>query len=114
MVKGDENTQPLLGDEDTEKLGFLIFKPEGREPTEDEKKKEVRLVASKKFKIGVGPMPDAQSEPDISEKERAECWAVINDPKYKTIFDGHIGKMKNRNASFLNPTDQYLLNFIKS
>ena len=41
-------------------------------------------------------MPDDKDIPEITEEEVDECWEIIEDPKYDTIFDGHIGKMVNR------------------
>ena len=93
VVNSDHKIQPLLGDDDSTALGFLSFRPEGREPTYQER--EIRGISAK-VTVGKGPMPDSSSEPDITDKEREECWAVINDPKYSTIFDKHIGTMKNR------------------
>ena len=37
IVEGDHNLQPLLGDPESQALGFLTFHPEGREPTAEEK-----------------------------------------------------------------------------
>lgn len=105
IVEGDHNLQPLLGDPESQALGFITFHPEGREPTLDEKNQDNGISEdediningiSANVKIGEGPMPDAISEPEITEKERKECWEVINRPRYETIFDGHVGTMVKR------------------
>ena len=36
VVEGDEQLQPLLGDTEATALGYITFRPEGREPTEQE------------------------------------------------------------------------------
>ena len=95
-----EGIEPLMGDDDATNLGFLTFNPEGREPTDEEKTiKRVGIV--KDARIGRGTMPDAIGESEITEKEKTKCWKIINSPKYKTLFDGHIGKMKNRKPIIL-------------
>lgn len=94
VVDGDRSLQPLLGDDDATELGFLTFHPDGREPTTEEKEIRIQSI-SKRVNIGEGAMPDAQ-QPEISDVERTECWEIVNNPKYETIFDGHIGTMKNR------------------
>ena len=97
-----EGIEPLMGDLDATDLGFLVFNPDGREPTEF----EVRKVGIKEgTKIGEGTMPEAQDEPQISEKERLDCRKIINSPKYATIFDGHIGKMVKRTPITLHGDD---------
>ena len=105
IVEGDHNLQPLLGDPESQALGFITFHPEGREPTAEEKNNDSGISESENIningisanvKIGAGPMPDAVSEPEITEKEREECWEVVNRPKYASIFDGHIGTMVKR------------------
>ena len=85
--------QPLLGDPEATELGFITFKPEGREPRPDEQ--QVNRI-SDRVVIGQGPMPDVKDIPEITEEEAEECWNIVNDPKYDTIFDGHIGTMIHR------------------
>ena len=93
IVEGDDTLQPLLGDVEASALGFITFQPEGRAPNLDEL--SIRKI-SDQVKIGKGHMPDSENIPEISEEEREECWDIVKEPKYKTIFDGHIGMMKNR------------------
>ena len=103
-----EGIEPLMGDLDATDLGFLVFNPEGRDPTEQEKNMTtVRKVAVKgKAEVGEGTMPEAQKEPEISEEERVECRRLIDSPKYATIFDGHIGKMVKRKPIVLHSKEE--------
>ena len=96
LVKGDKRFQPLLGDIDATALGFLSFKPEGREPTSQEKERKEIMQLSSSVKIGTGPMPDVAQEQAISEKEQEEAMQIIKSSEYHSVFDGHIGKMKKR------------------
>ena len=96
VVDSDVDIQPLLGDPEATALGFIEFKPDGREPSfEEQQRQEVQRI-SEKVSIGQGSMPDDKDIPEITEEEVDECWDIIDDPKYDTIFDGHIGKMVNR------------------
>ena len=90
-----DGIEPLMGDLDATDLGFLVFNPEGREPTEMEKTvKKVGLKGN--MSVGEGAMPEARDEPEITENEKLECRMIIESPKYASIFDGHIGTMVNR------------------
>ena len=93
VVEGEEDLQPLLGDIEASELGFITFQPEGRAPKPEEL--SVKKI-SDHVNIGRGHMPDSKDIPEITDEEREECWDVVKDPKYKSIFDGHIGTMKNR------------------
>ena len=93
VVEGDHTLQPLLGDKESSALGFITFQPDGRAPNPDEL--SIRKI-SDHVKVGKGHMPDSEEIPNITNEEREECWNIVKDPKYKTIFDGHIGTMKNR------------------
>ena len=96
-----DGIEPLMGDLDATDLGFLMFNPEGRDPTELEK--TIRKVGIKgNVKLGEGAMPEAQGEPEITEKEQLECRKIIDSDKYATVFDGHIGKMVNREPIVLH------------
>ena len=46
-------------------------------------------------------MPDSKDIPVVDHQEREQCWDIVKDPKYRTIFDGHIGKMINRKPIIL-------------
>ena len=100
-----DGIEPLIGDSDATDLGFLMFNPEGRNPTEMEK--TIRRVGVKgKVKLGVGAMPEVEDElREITEKEQLECRKIIESDKYATIFDGHIGKMVNREPIVLHSKD---------
>ena len=66
-------------------------------PAVEEKEEKSVLKVAKDVKIGKGAMPDSMEIPEITEKEVKECWAIVDSPKYATIFDPErIGKMKNR------------------
>ena len=95
IVDSDKDIQPLLGDPEATELGFIVFRPEGREPSGTERDRQIQRI-SDKVTIGSGPMPDDAMLPEITKEEVAECWDIINHPKYASIFDGHIGKMKHR------------------
>ncbi len=95
VVDSDIDIQPLLGDPEATALGFIVFKPEGREPSCAEREQQIQRI-SDKVSIGMGPMPDDSIIPTITKEEVDECWNIINHPKYASIFDGHIGKMMNR------------------
>ena len=103
LVDGDEDMQALLGDEEATALGFLTFSPEGRDPNSNELK--INKI-SEQVQIGRGSMPDTQHIPEIDDKEVQECEKIVNDPKYATIFDGHIGKMHNRKPIVLQGNDK--------
>ena len=97
VVRSEQPIEPLMGDDVATELGFLSFKPEGREPTEEEMNEtEIKKVSSH-VQIGCGPMPDSAAVPDITKEEVDECWKIVRSPKYASIFDPKcIGKMKNR------------------
>ena len=67
LVKADRYFQPLLGDIDATALGFISFKPEGREPTIQEKEKKDVMQLSSTVKIGTGPMPDVANQDPITK-----------------------------------------------
>ena len=96
LVKADGHFQPLLGDIDATALGFISFKPDGREPTTEEREKKEVMQLSSNVKIGTGPMPDVADQEPITEEEQKEALNVIKSPEYQTIFDGHIGRMLKR------------------
>ena len=109
IVKTDKHFQPLLGDIDATALGFITFKPEGREPTTQEREKIDVMQLSSNVKIGTGPMPDVAKEEPISEEEQKEALDIIKSPEYRNIFDGHVGGMKKRKPITLHANDATIL-----
>ena len=72
VVNSKCNILPLLGDDVATALGFLNFKPEGRNPTDEESEEKDILKVSSTVNIGRGAMPDCESIPEITEEEVAE------------------------------------------
>ena len=112
VVNSKQPIQPLLGDDAATELGFLTFKPDGRQPTDEERegeeilmlngieeavKEEEIMKVSQNVKIGKGTMPDSACVPEITEREVKECWDIVRSPKYANVFDPkRIGTMKKR------------------
>ena len=121
LVNNKQPIEPLISDEVATALGFLLFRPEGRAPTKEEKEEEntdevqmneekgeqaINKVA-KGVTIGRGAMPESAEVPEISEEEVKECWEIINAQKYAEVFDPErIGKMKNRAPIILHGSDE--------
>ena len=107
VVEGDEQLQPLLGDTEATALGFITFRPEGREPPEQEL--SVNKITDH-VQVGKGQMPDLNQEQQITEAERKQCWKIVNKDKYKPVFDPkHIGKMHKREVIILQGIEIRLL-----
>ena len=66
VVEGDEQLQPLLGGTEATALGFITFRPEGREPKEQEL--SVNKITDH-VHVVKGQMPDLYQEQQITEAE---------------------------------------------
>ena len=107
VVNSKEDIQPLMGDDVATALGFLTFQPEGRNPTQEETEEHDVLKVSSNVQIGCGAMPDSKDIPEITQAEVAECWDIVQSPKYVNIFDPQkIGTMKNRKPIILHGNEE--------
>ena len=68
-VVAGHRPEPLLGDKDAERLGIIAFRPEGREPTKEERSSKVRKVRSKE--PGAGSREEASSSGGRTRERRA-------------------------------------------
>ena len=83
--------EPLLGDEDAEKLGFIIFNREGREPEAE----EVNRIAHKiRDNLDVVVQTASPSQKEIPESERKRVEELINSYKGLVFSDDKIGRVK--------------------